>query len=129
MSAVVVGSYYESIPDADTKLFSGDKIIVVDSKVLMLAFDNIDEAYYVCGILNSKDVVDVIDSYAVTTNRGVDVLRYLAIPKFNKTFKAHINISEISKSIHNQMKGDAYKDEVKKLEGELNKTVKYLFQL
>lgn len=127
MSAVVVGSYYESIPDADTELFSKDKIVVVDSKVLMLALDNSDEAYYVCGILNSKDIVNVIDSYAISTNRGVDVLKYLAIPKFDKTNKLHLKISSLSFDIHNCMKENPDKNLIISMENELNKFVRDLF--
>lgn len=127
MSAVVVGSYYESIPGADTGLFSDDKIIVVDSKVLMLALDNIDEAYYVCGILNSKDIVDVIDSYAIATNRGVDVLRYLAIPKFDVKNKLHLRIAALSCEIHNKMKREPDRNSIALLEEELNISVRGLF--
>lgn len=127
MSAVVVSSYYESIPNADTKLFSKDKIIVVDSKVLMLALDDIEEAYYVCGILNSQDIVEVIDSYAISTNRGIDVLKYIAIPKFNKKNNLHLNIAILSKKIHEIMKVESDEDNIKEMENELNNLVKNLF--
>lgn len=127
MSAVVVGSYYESIPNADTELFSKDKIIVVDSKVLMLALDNIDEAYYVCGILNSKDVVNVIDSYAISTNRGVDVLKYLAIPKFDSENTLHLRISSLSHDIHELMKEYADNSIISSFENDLNNSVIDLF--
>ena len=64
MSTVVVGSYLESVPDADETLFSEDKPIVVDSKVLMLdvVYDE-DEAYYVCGIINAPEIIKVVDGY------------------------------------------------------------------
>lgn len=100
MSAVVVGSYYNSIPNADRSLFSEDKIIVVDSKVLMLDLYNEDEAYYVCGIINSPNVIKVVDGYAVSTNRGVDVLKYIAIPKYDTQNPLNRKIAEISKDIH-----------------------------
>ena len=126
MSAVVVGSYYESIPNADRNLFSEDKIIVVDSKVLMLALHSFDEAHYICGILNSKDVVGVIDSYAVSTNRGIDVLKYLAIPKYNSANNNHENIAKFSENIHMQM-SELNLEGVKILEKELNVEVRNLF--
>lgn len=126
MSAVVVGSYFESIPNADRDLFSEDKTIVVDSKVLMLGLDDFDEAHYICGILNSKDVVDVIDGYAVSTNRGVDVLKYLAIPKYDSTNDNHRNISNLSKNIHTEMRKSNPKG-IKQLEKELNVEVRGLF--
>lgn len=100
MSAVVVSSYYESIPAVDRTLFSKDKIIVVDSKVLMLDVYNEEEAYYVCGIINAPNVIKVVDSYAVSTNRGVDVLKYIAIPKFDAKNSIHSSIATLSKNIH-----------------------------
>lgn len=126
MSAVVVGSYLQSIPNADKELFSEDKTIVVDSKVLMLGLDNADEAYYVCGIINSKDIVEVIDGYAISTNRGVDVLKYLAIPKFEPANSIHQSISTLSKQIHSKFKIQDL-DNVLELEERLNVAVRALF--
>ncbi len=104
MSAVVVSSYYGSVKKADKNLFSEDKIIVVDSKVLMLDVYNEKEAYYVCGIINSPNVIQVIDGYAVCTNRGVDVLKYIAIPKYDASNPAHARIVAISQEIHSLAK-------------------------
>lgn len=100
MSAVVVSTYLNSIPNANPKLFTRDKIIVVDSKVLMLDVYNEMEAYYVCGIINSPNIIEIVDGYAVSTNRGVDVLKYIAIPKFSQNNELHKRIADISKEIH-----------------------------
>lgn len=100
MSAVVVSSYYKSIPNADRTIFSKDKTIVIDSKVLMLGLYNEMEAYYVCGIINSPSIIAIIDGYAISTNRGIDVLKYLAIPKFDDSNHIHLLIAETSKNIH-----------------------------
>lgn len=117
MSAVVVSSYYNSIPNAKIGLFSEDKIIVVDSKVLMLGLDNEEEAYYVCGVLNARSITTVIDGYAISTNRGIDVLKYIAIPKYDSRNMTHHSIAEISKEIHIKAASDAsFKEEEKKLD-------------
>lgn len=127
MSAVVVSSYLESIPDADRNLFSEDKTIVVDSKVLMLGLNNIDEAYYVCGVINATDVVKIIDGYAISTNREVDVLKYLAIPKFDSNIPLHNKIAEYSKNIHCAFKTND-KANVSELETSLNSAVREIFE-
>lgn len=124
MSAVVVSSYNKSIPDADTSLFSSDKEIVVDSKVLMLGLYDEMEAYYVCGIINSQNVIDVIDGYAIETNRGVDVLKYIAIPKYDKNNESHNNIASLSKEIHQKARE---KSDYSSLEKKLNDCVYSLF--
>ncbi len=100
MSAVVVSTYYQSVTNANKNIFTEDKIIVVDSKVLMLDVYDEMEAYFVCGIINSPNVTKVVDGYAVSTNRGVDVLKYVAIPKYDTDDKLHIKIATLSKKIH-----------------------------
>ena len=127
MSAVVVGSYLESIPNADPNLFSEDKPIVVDSKVLMLDVYDEMEAYYVCGIINSASVTNVIDGYAISTNRGVDVLKYVAIPKFNKNNTLHMKIAEKSKEIHVLAKSSVTPNSIPSFEKELDTLVVELF--
>lgn len=124
MSAVVVSSYLNSIPNADKSLFTKDKVIVVDSKVLMLAVYNEMEAYYVCGIINAPNVIEVVDGYAVSTNRGVDVLKYIAIPKYETENSLHTNIAMLSKEIHLLAKEDKDYTEQEKF---LSQSVEKLF--
>lgn len=127
MAAVVVSTYFESIPDADRELFARDKPIVVDSKVLMLDVYDEMEAYFVCGIINSPSVIEVVDGYAVSTNRGVDVLKYIAIPKYDSENGLHINIADISRNIHLIMKEAEGKADISALERELNHEIYALF--
>lgn len=124
MSAVVISSYYNSVPGADKDLFSEDKIIVVDSKVLMLDIYNEAEAYYICGIINAPNVIKVIDGYAISTNRGVDVLKYIAIPKFNAQNSVHSAIAKVSKNIHALARENC---DYKKQEAELSQLTWKLF--
>ncbi|MCM1049998.1 MAG: SAM-dependent methyltransferase [Clostridiales bacterium] len=124
MSAVVVSTYLDSVPEADDELFSEDKPIVVDSKVLMLDVYNELEAYYVCGIINSPSVVD---GYAISTNRGVDVLKYIAIPKFDDNNDIHVKIANISKDIHMEMKKTNGRANIVDCEKELDKFIHKLF--
>lgn len=124
MAAVVVGEYLQSVPNANTTLFSTNKTIVVDSKVLMLGLDDAEEAYYVCGVINSRSVAKVIDGYAIGTNRGVDVLEYVAVPRYDATSSLHGEIADLSRDIHELAKrGDDYSDK----ESELDQKIVSLF--
>lgn len=129
MSAVVVGKYLESVPNADPTLFNYDKPVVVDSKVLTYSTDSAEEAYYIAGIINSPSVREVIDGYAVKTNRGVDILKYVAIPQFNSSNNVHSKISEISNEIHKlvRLTTENNTQDVKIHELELDKFVRELF--
>lgn len=128
MAAVAVGSYYNSVTAADNSLFDEDKTIVVDSKILLLALNDELEAYYVSGILNAPNIRDVIDGYAISTNRGTDVLKYLAIPKFEPNKRLHVDIANISNAIHTEMKKRTRNLVfVDKSEQELNALIQKLF--
>lgn len=130
MSAVTVSSYYNSIPNADLELFDEDKPILVDSKVLMLALYDELEAYYVSGILNAPNIIEVIDGYAISTNRGVDVLKYLAIPQYNSENVIHSKIAKLSQCIHMAMKQKPRNSFlITEYENELIKAVHDLFTL
>lgn len=124
MSAVVVSTYLKTIPNADPNLFSEDKIVVVDSKILMLDVYNEMEAYFVCGVINAPNVAKIVDGYAISTNRGVDVLKYIAIPKFDPFNQIHINIATISKRIHEAARLD---EDYSKLENQLSEQAVLLF--
>lgn len=127
MSAVVVSTYLNSVPNADDDLFVEDKPIVVDSKVLMLDVYDEMEAYYVCGIINSPSIIEVVDGYAISTNRGVDVLKYIAIAKYDEENEVHRSIAEISKNIHEKMKESSGKANITQLENVLNEKIHKLF--
>ena len=130
MAAVSISSYYDSI-DTDERIFSTDKPIVIDSKVLMLDLATEKESFYVSGILNSDVITHIIDSYAISTNRGIDVLKNIAIPKYDEGNKTHIEISNLSKKIHGiarKKRSNSIK-EIKILEKQLNEFVKIVFKI
>jgi hypothetical protein len=78
--------------------------------------------------LNSPNVRNVIDGYAISTNRGIDVLKYLAIPQYSSKNKLHTDIARISKDIHLEMKKQPRNSTlIRKYENELNDIVHTLF--
>ncbi|WP_316638309.1 hypothetical protein, partial [uncultured Ruminococcus sp.] len=91
---------------------------------LMLDVYSEMEAYYVCGIINAPIITEVVDGYAISTNRGVDVLKYIAIPKYDATDEKHNAIADISKRIHGKA---AEGKDYSALEKQLSDTVFSLF--
>lgn len=82
------------------------KPIVVDSKVLLLATESMDEAYYIAGIINSGIISSIIDAYAIGLNRGTDILENIKIPKYDWKNDLHVKVSNISKKIHELAKNN-----------------------
>lgn len=80
--------------------YLGKKTVVTDSKVLFVSFDNELEAYYLCGILNSSEIEEIIKSYTINTNRGVDIVKNIKIPTYNANNEYHNSIANFSKCAH-----------------------------
>lgn len=104
----------------------GKKLVVTDSKVLSTSFDDKNEAYYLCGVLNSSEIEEIIQGYTISTNRGIDIVKNIRIPTFNSSNPCHARISQLSITAH-----DAYKrndvDTIKNCEMEINALVKKIF--
>ncbi|MCM1092381.1 MAG: hypothetical protein NC421_00320 [Lachnospiraceae bacterium] len=80
--------------------FVMDKTVVTDSKVLFVSFDNEMEAHYLCGVLNSSLIEKIIQGYTIYTNRGIDIVANIKIPKFDPENEVHVSIAKISLSAH-----------------------------
>ena len=93
----------------------------------MLDVYNEMEAYYICGIINSTSIIEIVDGYAISTNRGIDVLKYIAIAKYDASNRTHIKIAEISKRIHEIMRETSGKGNIIHLEKELDEEIHKLF--
>lgn len=81
-----------------------DKEVLMDSKVLYVSTNNEMEAYYLCGLLNSKIVEQIVQGYTISTNRGVDIVKNIGFPKFDENIKSHIIVAEASKKAHQAFK-------------------------
>lgn len=58
----------------------------------------------VYGTVNSHNIINTVDGYAISINRGADVLKYIAINKYDEINSIHRRIEEISKDIHDEMR-------------------------
>ena len=119
MTAAVVSS-------VDDK-FLGKKIVLSDSKVLYVSFETEREAHYLCGILNSRIIGDIIEAYTIDTQRGVDIVKNIAIPEFNESNDNHILMSELSKKAH-KFYADKDKINLNQTEKEIEKLTPEIFE-
>ena len=56
---------------------------------------------YLCAVINSPIVAKIIEAYTIDTQRGVDILNNIAIPKFDESNEEHIRLAELSMQAHN----------------------------
>ena len=127
-ASVAVDTFNNTLPNVEDVYFDDDRPFVMDSKVLMLECSSMQEAYYVSGILNSPVISSIIDGYAISTNRGVDVLQNIRIPQFDESNSIHVEISEISYEIHRDRQNQISNVEIiEQMENSLDPLVLSLF--
>ncbi len=76
------------------------KLIIPDSKVLFCPLETKEEAHYLCAVLNSKTVTELIEAYTLELQKGIDVLENVKIPKFNPKKSLHNSLSSLSQKAH-----------------------------
>jgi SAM-dependent methyltransferase len=93
------------------------KMIVPDSKVLFAPVESSDEAHYLCAVLNSHPATELIEAYTLSLQRGVDILDYVRIPKFDPAHAVHRKLSQQSRSAHMRVaRGADYTSEQKAID-------------
>ena len=78
----------------------GKKNIICNEKIISIAFDNKDEAYYVCAVISSTPYRKTIENYMVGTQITPSIINRLKIPKFNREDNQHIELSKICQEGH-----------------------------
>jgi len=99
-----------------------NKPIVPDHTVLYIPFDNIDEAYYVAGVLNSS-IIRLVSLYMVTSS-----IQDLSIPKFNKNNEIHKKIASLAREAHKASNINNTK-KLEYIEKELDRYVAKIFNI
>lgn len=87
------------VSELDTTYLS-KKLVVTDSKVLYVSFEDKAEAHYLCAILNSKIIGKIIKSYTIDVQKGIDIVKNIKIPKFNPENLVHKLVSSLSIKAH-----------------------------
>jgi type II restriction/modification system DNA methylase subunit YeeA len=76
------------------------KPVIVDHTAMLVGTDNINEAYYLAGILNSLICRTVVASYSYELRQETHIVDFIKIPKFDPLNKTHIKIAELSRRAH-----------------------------
>jgi type II restriction/modification system DNA methylase subunit YeeA len=121
--------------------FLGNKIAIPNEKVMIVPLYSEDEAYYLCGILNSTIVRAIVASYTIETEISTHILENIRPPKFNPANELHRKIAELSRRAHELAKciyaekkpdycrGIDAEQELKNVEREIDLAVAQLFGL
>ena len=118
---------------AKTDLLKVRKPVIVHESLILIPFNEREEAYYVSAILNSSIALLAIASYTYELRQETHITQYIRIPKFDPNDPLHQRLSqlsqkahEIAKKIYEENKGEL-KEDLRKVEEEIDGLVAELY--
>jgi hypothetical protein len=99
------------------------QIIVPDHNVTMVSVDSLDEAHYLCAVLNSDIASMFVMSY-ITWFYSTHILEYFQIPKFQRGEETHEILALLSKRAHRASNSDKLSNIVHIIEDQINREVR-----
>ena len=70
---------------------------------MLIACASGDEAHYLCGLLNSSPIHDIVASHSVAGGKGFgtpSILDYLPLRKFDQADPRHADLAALSRRLH-----------------------------
>jgi hypothetical protein len=80
--------------------FLNGKPIVSDHKLMIAPLERIEEAHFLCAVLNSSLCRFLVASYCIDTAISTHVLQFINIPKFDSGDRLHLKLSDVSRKAH-----------------------------
>ena len=95
--------YFVVVSNVDDHML-GKKTIMPDNTIGSISFNNKKEANYVCALLNSTYIKNILESQSSKSKWGISIqmIKNIPIPKFDKSNTIHIELSNLSKVAHIQ---------------------------
>jgi hypothetical protein len=104
----------------------GTKTTIPDDGIIMIGFDDPNEAYYMGGILNSLPVKAIIASYTYELRQETHIVDFVKVPKYDSKNNLHNMIAELSRRAH-ELAAPRACEELRKVEDELDRAMAELY--
>jgi len=79
----------------------GKRPYIADHKLYFADFKKPEPAYYLCGLLHSEIVKEMIEAHNVATNMG-DIFKHVSLPPYSASDSKHAKLVELVKTAHGQ---------------------------
>ncbi len=101
-----------------------EKNIIVDHTAYYAYFENKSEAYYVCGVLNSKYLLEKLKNSGILSERHIHKKPFeMNIQPYDKNNEIHNKIVEISSNLSKIKNDDDFKNKYTELENYVKKII------
>lgn len=95
------------------------RMVLPDHNNILVPFESKNEAYYLCGVLNSKIIGEFVDSY-ISWFKSAHILNNIGIPNYNEADKIHREIATKAIEAHLEVED---KDKLEIIENQLDSLV------
>jgi type II restriction/modification system DNA methylase subunit YeeA len=113
--------------------FLESRPVILNDSLILIPFENGEEAYYVTGVLNSSIALLAIASYTYELRQETHITQYIRIPKFDPKNPLHQKLSQLSRRVHEiaeriyEEDREDLKEDLSKTEEEIDKAVAQLY--
>ena len=95
--------------------YLGRKLLLPNEKVMYVATESEEEAYYLCGVLSSTPIARCVKGYMRPTSISVHVLGKLRIPRYDPAAPIHREIARLCREGHSAPDTAPYIQEIDRL--------------
>jgi Eco57I restriction-modification methylase len=79
---------------------TGDRTLIPDHKIMLIPFDDEQEAHYLCGLANSSVFGFAVSAYSINIQQDPHVFQNVRIPKFDRSIENHRRLAQLSRRAH-----------------------------
>ena len=102
------------------------KVVIPETKLVLVGLDNEQEAHYLCACLSTSINKFLVKSYAVNIQIATHVLNYINVPKFEENNQIHLRLADLSKEAH-EIVAKADTECLNRIENEIDYTASKLW--
>ena len=98
-----------------TDKYLGKKNLIPNEKIIYIGLSDKAEAYYLCGLLSSKIIREIINSFTVSIQIAPSTINNIKLPQFDKDNLDHQKISMLCMEGHKSQSKEEYVLKIDKL--------------
>jgi len=127
-----MGNYFAcAVVDQVDDLFLGNRIPIIHEDLVFVSTATDDEAYYLCGLLNSSIITSVLLSSTQVGGKALappSIIQSLNLPTFDRSFDLHREIARVSRKAHTAAQ-NADSKSVADIEKDLDELVAHMYDI
>ena len=98
----------------------GGKPVVPDHKIMMIPFDDDEEAHYVCALANSSPFRLAVAAYSINIQQDPHIFQNVRVPSYDSSNNNHQKLAQLSRQAH-EVVHKAELGDLSKIEAEVDR--------